>query len=340
MAGGKRLTDEQAIAHPYGGRLAAERRIYADKATVHDLPPIFHYWTRTHVKPMLEGFGFSNPDQLFLGQLERAYEEANERPAKFASLGAGNCDLEVRLGSMLRDRGLDDFELECLDLNEEMLARGRSAASAASLERNLTAIGVDLNHWQPHHHYDCVIANQAMHHMVNLEGLLDTIGMALPAHGRFVASDMIGRNGHLRWPEALAIVQEFWQELPRSYRQNLQLGRVEEAFEDWDCSGESFEGIRAQDILPALLERFDFELFVGFGNVIDPFVDRSFGPHFDPERDWDRDFIDRVHRRDEAEIHSGAIKPTHMLAVMRKPQFGGERKQRGPMTPEFCVRPS
>ena len=43
----------------------------------------------------------------------------------------------------------------------------------------------------------------------------------------------------------------------------------------------SFEGIRAQDILPLLVERFTFDEFIGFGNVIDPFVDRSFGPNFD-----------------------------------------------------------
>jgi hypothetical protein len=54
-----------------------------------------------------------------------------------------------------------------------------------------------------------------------------------------------------------------------------------------------FEGIRSQDILPLLLEYFHFEVFIPYGNVIDPFIDRTFGPNFDSSREWDRDF----HRR-------------------------------------------
>jgi hypothetical protein len=326
------------MADSYTDRLDAERRNYADKAEVHDLPPIFHYWTSRYVRPMLEGFGFSNPDELFLVQLEAAYQEAAGRPVHFASLGAGNCDTEVRLGRMLLERGVRDFELHCLDVNEEMLDRGRKAARSASLEKHLKPMPADLNAWQPEHSYDAVIANQALHHLVGLEDLFDAVHETMPAHGRFVASDMIGRNGHLRWPEALVIVQEFWSELPLEYRYNVQLDRFEERFQDWDCSTESFEGARAQDILPALLDRFDFDLFVGFGNVIDPFIDRSFGPHFDPERAWDRAFIDRVHERDEAEIKAGNLTPTHMFAVMRKPPFGGETKYRGNLAPAFCVR--
>jgi SAM-dependent methyltransferase len=332
------MTDEPAIADSYADRLEAERRTYADTTEVHDLPPIFHHWTRTHLAPMLEEFGFASPDELFLHQLEQAYEQAPDRPARFASLGSGNCDTEVRLGRRLVERGVLDFELDCLDVNEEMLARGRDAVRSSSLEKQLKPMRADLNNWQPLGHYDCVVANQALHHIVGLEVLFDAIRAAIPAHGRFVTSDMIGRNGHLRWPEALAIVEEFWGELPPEYRYNVQLDRVEGSFEDWDCSQESFEGARAQDILPALLERFDFELFVGFGNVIDPFIDRSFGPHFDPEKAWDRDFIRRVHDRDEAEIAAGNIKPTHMFAVMRRPPFGGKTKCRGHLTPSFCVR--
>jgi len=34
------------------------------------------------------------------------------------------------------------------------------------------------------------------------------------------------------------------------------------------------------------------------------------------DRLWDREFIDRVHERDEAELAAGRIKPAHMFAVM------------------------
>ena len=98
----------------------------------------------------------------------------------------------------------------------------------------------------------------------------------------------------------------------------VQLRRTEQRFLDWDCSTSGFEGVRAQDILPLCVERFGFDLFIGFANVIDPFIDRGFGPNFDADAPWDRAFIDRVHARDEAEIRAGRVKPTHMFAVMTR----------------------
>ena len=97
---------------------------------------------------------------------------------------------------------------------------------------------------------------------------------------------------------------------------------------NWDCSIQGFEGIRSQDILPLLLSQFHFELFVAYGNVIDPFVDRAFGHNFDATAQWDRDFIDRVHQRDEEAILAGWIKPVHMEAVV-----GKETPETNPLSP-------
>jgi len=97
--------------------------------------------------------------------------------------------------------------------------------------------------------------------------------------------DMIGRNCHQRWPEALKEVHRFWKELPTEYRYNRQLNRHEELYDNWDCSIEGFEGICAQDILPLLLERFDFHLFIGFANVVYLFIDRGFGHNFNADQE-------------------------------------------------------
>jgi hypothetical protein len=133
------------------------------------------------------------------------------------------------------------------------------------------------------------------------------------------------------------MVHEFWSEMPPSYRFNVRLNRYEELFEDWDCSVEGFEGIRSQDILSLLLRDFHFRFFLPFANIIDPFVDRAFGYHFDADSSWDRAFIDWVHRRDEAAISSGALTPTHMLAVVsNRHDLPGTFA--GNLSPEFCVR--
>ncbi|MBN8727253.1 MAG: class I SAM-dependent methyltransferase [Xanthomonadales bacterium] len=321
----------------YAERMAAEQAIFADQLEVHDLPAIFHYWSNTWLRPELEKHGFSNPDEFFVHYLERTAGEIG-RPLRAASLGCGNCDTEIRIARGLVERGVRDFTIECIDINEAMLERGRQLAAAEGVAAHIAPLRGDFNRWQPVSRYEAILANQSLHHVVNLEGLFSAIEQALLPEGRFITADMIGRNGHMRWPEALAIVQEYWQELPEDYRWNRQLKRQEHVFMDWDCSTEGFEGIRAQDILPLLVERFGFEFFFAFGNLVDPFIDRGFGPHFDAEAGWDRGFIDRVHRRDEAEMRKGTITPTHMLAVLRRRPYHGPLRCRPGLEPSRCVR--
>jgi SAM-dependent methyltransferase len=324
------------VATEYETRLATEQAIYESCTNVHDLPAMFHYWSDRYVRPKLEAFGFSNPYDFFRVQVEEKCRQSPDR-VQIVSLGSGNGDTEVNLASILRDRSISNFEIECLDLNQAMLDRGYEDAKQRGLTSHVTFSKGDFNDWHPENSYDIVIAHQSLHHVVNLEGLFTSIENGLRDDGIFITSDMIGRNGHLRWPEALELVHEFWKELPEAYRFNRQLKRQEDVYENWDCSVEGFEGIRAQDILPLLVDRFHFHLFLAFGNIIDPFVDRAFGHNFNADGEWDRNFIDRVHARDETEMLAGNIKPTHMLAVMGKHPVSAP-KYHPPLSPEFCIR--
>lgn len=323
-------------AHVYAARIAAERTTYNACTNVHELPQIFHYWSNKYLRPKVEACGFTHPDLFFALYLEKALKRRDGKK-HVVSLGAGNCDTEVRVARILIDRGYTDFVIECADINEEMLARGKALAEQSGVASQVVPLMLDFNRWKPAREYDAVLANQSLHHMLELEAVFEATKQAIGSAGTFITSDMIGRNGHQRWPEALAIVNEFWSELPAKYRYHHQLGRHEETFLDWDCSTEGFEGIRAQDILPLLVDRFHFDFFAGFANVIDPFIDRGFGHNFNAEGEWDRDFIDRVHARDEREIRAGTIKPTHMFAVMRN-DGPGEQLYADGLSPRHCLR--
>jgi ubiquinone/menaquinone biosynthesis C-methylase UbiE len=329
------MSDGAPGALTYSARMEAEKRLFGKCAAVHELPPIFHYWSNRHIRPELERFGFSNPTECFALCL-RAQLSINPM-SHFVSLGAGNCDWEVALAQELVRENAGSFVLDCLDVNLEMLERGRKAAADAGIAECMKFSEVDLNQWTPARSYDVVVANQTLHHVVELESLLSKIRQSIQPHGRFVVCDTIGRNGHQRWPEALEIVQRFWRKLPPSYRYNRLLDRYEERFEDWDCSQEGFEGIRAQDILPLLCSTFHFNLFVGYANAVLPFVDRGFGHNFDPSDAWDRQFIDCVHQADEAGFAEGWLKPTQMIGVLSAGVEGATRF-RGRLKPEFCIR--
>jgi SAM-dependent methyltransferase len=321
----------------YAARIEAERETYRDRKEVHDLPPICFYWLNRYILPELREFGYPDAHIFFLKNLLRATEGGAGKYKRFLSIGAGNCDTEVRLAAGLLDAGVADFTIDCLDLNEAMLQRGVELAASQGIGARIHPICADFNAWQPAAEYDGIIANQALHHVVELESLMQAMHGALGRQGLLIVSDMIGRNGHRRWPEALPLVEQFWRELPEAYHYNHQLRRQEADYPDWDCSQEGFEGIRSQDILPLLLERFAFRFFYAFSNVTDPFIDRSYGPNFDAENAMDRAFIDRVHACDTAGIQAGRIKPTHMLAVLSRDADAAVVCS-GQLTPEFCIR--
>jgi SAM-dependent methyltransferase len=330
--------DQENISdlNDYEIKLYQELSIFSEDINVHNLPDIFHYWSNKHLRPMLEEIGCSGVNQFYAKYL---FESAQLTlpPHRFVSIGAGNGDVEIDIAKLLIAMGLTDFTIECLEYNPSMIERGRAEARAQGVGRVMEFTQADFNKWAPSQTYSAIMANHSLHHVVNLEGLFDTIKQALRPGGYFVTGDMVGRNGHQRWPEARVVVDQFWNELSERYHYNHQLKRDEPIYVDHDCSSEGFEGIRAQDIMPLLIEKFHFKVFIGFLNAISPFIDRSFGHNFDQGNPEDCAFIDRVHEADENGFKSGILKPTQIFAVMSVIPVSDLFYSRG-LSPEFSVR--
>jgi hypothetical protein len=219
-----------------------------------------------------------------------------------------------------------------------MLERGRRLARERRLSDRFDFAETDIKDWKPRETYTTIIAHYSLHHIVELEALFDAIHRSLDDEGFFLTQDMIGRNGHMRWPEALEIFLGLWATLDARHKFNHATGEYEPVYENYDSSREGFEGIRAQDILPLLIKRFHFDCFLGFNNLISVFIDRNFGPNFDPGDARDRHFIDFVSGLDDYFIEVGKIKPTQMIAAMVKRSVKRPRVYKH-LTPEFCLRP-
>lgn len=303
----------------------------------HEVPRIFHHWEATHVQPLLHELGAADAESLYGVYLRDAVARTGNATPRFLSLGARDCQVELRLAKAFVRDGLRDFTFDCVEPNPLLRSRGRATALAQGLDKHLVGIGGDGNTWRPKHRYDAVLANGSLHQVVRLERLLDDVHKAMLDGGWFVARARIGRNGHLRWPEALPEVQRFWRDLPPSHRWNHHLRRSEQTFTDWDSSRIGDDGVRAQDVLPELLQRFSMPVFAGFGNVVDVFVGTAFGPNFSPTNAWDRDFLEMVHERDEELLQAGTLTPTHMVAAMTREAEPARHHARG-LSPELCVR--
>ena len=318
-------------------RAAAETLAYRLTPQIHSLPPIFHYWSNRYLLPQFQALGFSSPEDFYL---QRLREETARRasPLRCLSLAAGRCEIEIGLVLTLRKAGIAVPHFTCIDFNASLLADARHAASTAGVAEHFTFMQQDVAQLRanPERHFDIVIANQCLHHFLELEHALDFIAASLTEDGAFLTCDVIGRNGHQLWPEALHEVQENWRTLPRHLRRDRTRGGHAAEYIDYNHADVGFEGIRAQDILPALLQRFHFEFFSPWGGIILPFIERRFGWNYDPERSEDRAIIDSIAQRDAKLLTEGTVKPTQLVASMRL--HPAPLRSAFPHLPKDCVR--
>lgn len=321
----------------YDTRIAAQIEQFRDGVR-HDLPKAFQYWSLNYISPRLRHvFGTNNIAEIF-AQLLTNYGDVTTDHPTFASLGAGDLVQEVAVANNLRRLGYNSFTFDCYELSRSLLEKGQELIEHHQLEGYFRLVEQDLNSRQLNQAYHGIMAHHSLHHMVNLEAIFDSVSMNLRPGATFAVYDIIGRNGHMRWPETLKIVEKIWSTLDISKKRNHQLNRIWENYVNFDCSKSGFEGIRAQDILPALLSRFHFSHFAVFGGLPEVFVDRAFGHNYDPEFALDCGFIDFLEYLNNILIDGGIIKPTIMFAGLRR-ESADELKCEGKCTPNFCVRP-
>lgn len=285
---------------------------------MHELPAAFHLWTSNHVLPgLFKIFGVKDINQFFVEAFITAAKLNPDTPV-FLSLGCGDGALEIGIARTLLQQGINCFRFVCYDLSDILLSRFRSALPP-ELAGRFELLAGDLNARAFNTRFDAIMANHSLHHMVDLEGIFRTAFDNLTDDGIFVTNDMIGRNGHMRWPEVQLFVEFFWPLMSARQRNNVLLRRTEPQFINHDCSSEGFEGVRSQDVLPSIMAQgFQPWKFFGFGGMIDVFVDRCFGPNFDVKNNDDAFLLRRMGFLNEVLLDAGLIKPTMMLGYFVK----------------------
>lgn len=301
------------------------------------MPDAFHYWTNKYVAVEVKRlFGMNGVIKIYVNALKALLEE---RPSiRVLSIGCGDANIELGVVEQLLHDGYQDFQLECLELSEILCTRNREKADDISAARHISFQQADLNTWESEcaDRYDYVIANQILHHVVELEHLFGQLKHCLKADGAFFVRDMIGRNGHVLWPEARQIISAIWATLPEAKRFNRRDEAVYTQYPDIDCSTEGFEGIRAQDILPLLHEHFYFSKFVAFGGIIDKLVGRAFGHSYDTDNPDDLRQIDRYWTLNQTLIELGVLTPTQMVAEL---SLSPRTAETGfGIAPQHCIR--
>ena len=332
------------ISTSYERQIISEIKQYEKNKDMHDLPLAYNYYSNKFVKPKIQHvFGSQeNSDVSILDVFIESIAQSFDTTGNYnvISLGAGDCDVETDIAYGLKCKGFNNFKISCFELSLVQLERARKNADEKKVSNYIQLIEADLNKpLEFNTKVGAFIINQSMHHFVELEHLTGEILRLIDDNGSFILADIIGRNGHMRWPETLNLVRELWAYLPGKIRWNNQRFFDDQFFENWDCSTEGFEGVRAQDILPLLLDKFDFSKHVAFGGISEPFIDRAYGNNFDISRESDKEFLDAVNEIEQHFINNGMIKPTQIVSVMhKKGQFKGKCKSANGVTPNKSLR--
>ncbi len=324
-------------ASQYANRIAAQVAQYKDVEKMHDnLSNMHQIWRTTYVTPVFREVTASNNHiDFYAKEFIEGMEKTGEKV--ISSYGSGDGAVEVAIAQHMLRLGVTDFTLECLELSEHQLERTEKNMNEAGVAANMRLTQADFNKWVPDGKRAALMGHHALHHVLDLEHLFTHAREALAPDGKFVTMDIIGRNGHMRWPETLDIVEGLWAALSKEKRYHNIFNRTDDKFVNWDCSVEGFEGIRAQDILPLMIENFEFETFYAYGGLTEVFLSRGFGANYDPDNEDDVRFIDFLHNLNERLIDLGHIKPTILIASCA-PTRSRELRMYKQRTPELCVR--
>ncbi len=304
----------------YKTRLEQEIENYNEVENIHDLPECFHYISNKYLCQIIEDVtGFSNFRDFFIDEINQCSSQSDDI-IRIASIGSGNSDEELTLCQQLACSHKVIFD--CYELNPSLLEIASQKAKSLNIEMRF--FQQDFNEINFVTTYDAFFANHSLHHVVNLEGLFQAIHQA-GKHGYFfLINDMIGRNGHMSWSKAQDFLESYWMTLPERLKWNVFFEKYDLELPNFDCSQEGFEGIRAQDILPLLIDNYQFEVFVPFFSCINRIIDRVYGHNYNIDSNNpnnDIALLEHLWYMDELFLQTKYLPPTQMIAKVVDPRI-------------------
>jgi 2-polyprenyl-3-methyl-5-hydroxy-6-metoxy-1,4-benzoquinol methylase len=190
-----------------------------------------------------------------------------KKPIKALSLGCG-------FGVIERVLRRGDFcqLVHGVDVAEGAIEGARKTAEAEGLD-GLTYEVADLNTAKfPAETYDAVYVHAALHHVFQLEHLLDEIKQTLKPTGLFVVYEYVGPS-QMQFPRRdLTLADAFLNAIPERYRSMRRLKGIKtEAFRfslNMMNSSDPSESIRASEIIPLTASRFELKHFRYVGGTL------------------------------------------------------------------------
>ncbi len=185
----------------------------------------------------------------------QSINQRESRPVRILSLCSGAAGIERQI---IAKAGCP-VQITLFDLNENLMRKATAAlSSVAEISGVLGDINVISAEQFGNITFDVVMFVSGLHHVVEIEHVLQTIIELLVPNGEFwIVGEAIGRNGNQLWPEALDAANRIFSLLPERFRRNSSTRKVDSTVPETDFSANSFEGIRSEEIESLLLRYLD-----------------------------------------------------------------------------------
>jgi SAM-dependent methyltransferase len=254
--------------------------------------------------------------------VEGLMERVGLRPGgRWLSLGCGAGVTEIAAGR----RGVF-ASLDALDASTVSVATARRAAAAAGVT-NIMFGDIDLNHAKlPQSHYNVVMMEMSLHHVRELEALLDEISRALKPDGYLFVNEFVGPR-QFQFPDLqLGIVRELLEVLPPRLRQDSWTGGLKTEYvrmpiEHWNAVDPS-ESIRSDEIVAAIGRAFDITTRVDYGGTVLMLLLEHIVHNFDPSNEGDVALLRLLANTEGLLIRHGVI-PSDFTMIAARPRPPG-----------------
>src|SRR5882724_5400018 len=239
------------------------------------------------------------------------------KPVKALSVGCGFGIIE----RVLRQRDICQT-IDGLDVAEKAIQRARQKAEEEGL-KGLSYHVADLNTVSlPEETYDVVYAHAALHHVFQLEHLLDQIKKTLKSDGIFIVHEYIG-PAQMQFPQQhLQLADAFLKSIPERYRQMRRGGGIKHealrlSVEKMNSSDPS-EGIRASEIVPLIASRFEIRHFRYVGGTLLLLIFNEIAGNFNENDAESMRFVDALISLDNFLLDSGVLPSYHVYMACKK----------------------
>ncbi|MCG8416250.1 MAG: class I SAM-dependent methyltransferase, partial [Pseudomonadales bacterium] len=237
---------------------------------------------------------------------------------KALSLGCGGGGLERHALDLGIAHSFDAFDVssEAIDVAISEAKRFKMISRIQYRVADLNRLEFELSV------YEAAFASQSIHHIENLEHYVSQVHQSLIPGGLFVFNEYIGPN-QFQWTEKqMHYAQKLLDSIPISYR---QLIRQEEGYKekiakmtiDEMNEYDPTEAIRSQDIIPAVMEKFELIERRDFGGTLLHLVLDNIAGNLSESKEGQA-ILQGLFQEERKLIQSGEISSDFSLIVSQK----------------------